>query len=54
MIDTVKDPQRPGKRALPRLGVTMKELRPETQVLLIEIRSLRAGIRRRLWVMATA
>ena len=32
----------------------MKELRPETQVLLIEIRSLRAGIRRRLWVMATA
>ena len=30
----------------------LRELRPETQTLLAETRSLRAGIRRRLWVVA--
>ena len=33
-------------------AVRCQELRPETQALLTEIRSLRAGIRRRLWVVA--
>lgn len=52
MNETLKAGQRSVNGAVVRLGVATLELRAETQALLTEIRSLRAGIRRRLWVVA--
>ena len=52
MNDAVKEAQHPGKRFLPTLGVTTQELRPDTQALLTEIQSLRAGVRWRMWVVS--
>gem|GEM_PF-2265761 len=52
MNETLKAGQRSGKRALPRLDITTQKVRAEMLALQAEIRSLRADIRRRLWVVA--
>lgn len=50
--ETLKAAPRSGEAVLPRLGDATRRMRAETQALLTEIRSVRADIRRRLWVVA--